>query len=779
MAEMTLAEKVAQLSGVWIGSTTDGEGVAPHQNDMGDPIDLDALLPQGLGQLTRSFGTNPVEAAVGAAGLARLQRRIAGSNRFGIPAVAHEECLAGFTTWGATAYPVPLSWGATFSPELIERMGRQIGDSMRAVGVHQGLAPVLDVTVDPRWGRTEETIAEDPYTVGVLASSYIRGLEKAGVVATLKHFAGYSASRGARNLAPVRMGSREFADTILAPFEMAIRESGVRSVMHAYTDTDGVPSAADSELLTTLLRDTWGFEGTVVADYFGVGFLKLLHGTAETWGEAGSQAITAGVDVELPIVTAYGAPLVAEVESGRLSEEIIDRSLFRVLTQKIELGLLDPRWTGLPEGWSDADIDADATTRPVVDLDPASGRELAKTIAEQAAVLVRNTGILPLDQPKTIVVVGPTADDVMTMLGCYSFPNHVGANHPGLPLGIEIPTVLTALRAEFPLAVITSVAGCSIDGDDTGGIEAAVAAAADADVVVLAVGDRAGLFGRGTSGEGCDAETLRLPGVQADLLERILDASENVVVTVLSGRPYSLGTAPERAAAVLQTFFPGEEGGSAIAGILSGRVNPSGHLPVSIPAREGGQPWTYLGARLSYPSEVSNIDTTPAFAFGHGLTYTRFDWEGFTVDADLDQISEPTRSEPTGSGTDLPLEIATDGSATVRVTVRNAGDRDGHELVQLYFHDPVASVTRPVSKLIAFQKVALAAAAEATVTLVIPADVFSFTGRDGRRIVEAGDIELLLGTSSSETKHRATLRLAGTGRVVDHTRELHCRVTVS
>ncbi|MDY7558648.1 glycoside hydrolase family 3 protein [Cryobacterium sp. 10C3] len=284
LAAMTLREKVAQLYGVWVGASNDGGGVAPYQHDMEDVLDLDALLPHGLGQLTRPFGSGPVDAAVGVVSLARSQRRIVAAGRFGIPALAHEECLAGFTAWGATAYPVPLAWGATFDPGLVQEMSGRIGASMRSVGVHQGLAPVLDVVRDARWGRVEETIGEDPILVGTIATAYVRGLESAGIVATLKHFIGYSASKAGRNLAPVSIGSREFNDVLVPPFEMAVRESGVRSVMHAYTDIDGVPTAADPTLLTGLLRDTWGFTGTVVADYFGIAFLKTLHAIAETWG---------------------------------------------------------------------------------------------------------------------------------------------------------------------------------------------------------------------------------------------------------------------------------------------------------------------------------------------------------------------------------------------------------------------------------------------------------------------------------------------------------------
>ncbi len=339
---MTLQEKIAQLYGVWVGASDEGGDVAPHQHDMEEAVDLDALLPTGLGQLTRPFGTAPVDPALGALSLLRTQARIAAANRFGIPALAHEECLAGFATWGATAYPVPLSWGATFDPELVHRMAAAIGRDMRSVGVHQGLAPVLDVVRDARWGRVEETIGEDPYLVGTIGTAYVRGLEDAGIVATLKHFVGYSASRAGRNLAPAPVGPRERADVLLPPFEMAVREGGARSVMHAYTDMDGVPAAADEDLLTGLLRDTWGFDGTVVADYFGIAFLKTLHGVAADWADAAGAALGAGVDVELPTVKTFGAPLAEAVADGRVPEAVIDRALRRVLTQKAELGLLDP-----------------------------------------------------------------------------------------------------------------------------------------------------------------------------------------------------------------------------------------------------------------------------------------------------------------------------------------------------------------------------------------------------------------------------------------------------
>lgn len=399
VAEMTLQEKVAQLFGVWVGASDEGGEVAPYQHEMEEVVDLDALLPHGLGQLTRPFGTAPVDPALGALSLLRTQRRIAAGNRFGIPAVAHEECLAGFAAWGATAYPVPLSWGATFDPALVRRMAGAIGQDMRSVGVHQGLAPVLDVVRDARWGRVEETIGEDPYLVGTLGTAYVQGLESAGIIATLKHFVGYSASRAGRNLAPVGMGPRERADVMLLPFEMALREGGARSVMHAYTDTDGVPSAADEQLLTGLLRDTWGFTGTVVADYFGVGFLKTLHGVAATWGEAAGAALSAGVDVELPTVKAFGQPLLDAVADGRVSEAVVDRALRRVLVQKAQLGLLDAGWDAVPPALTGAGLGDPGALRGTVALDTADRRALAREVAEQAVVLLRNDGTLPWPGP--------------------------------------------------------------------------------------------------------------------------------------------------------------------------------------------------------------------------------------------------------------------------------------------------------------------------------------------------------------------------------------------
>ncbi|MFD5113351.1 beta-glucosidase [Streptomyces sp. NPDC058391] len=765
ISAMTLEEKLAQLYGLWAGASNDGAEVAPHQHDMDRPPTLDELLPHGLGQLTRPFGTVPVDPALGALSLMRTQERVVAANRFGIPAMAHDECLAGFTAWGATTYPVPLSWGAAFNPALVREMAGAIGHDMRSVGLHQGLAPVLDVVRDARWGRVEETIGEDPYLVGTIATAYIQGLESAGIVATLKHFVGYSASRGGRNLAPVSMGARERADVMLPPFEMAVRESGVRSVMHAYTDTDGVPCAADEDLLTGLLRDTWGFEGTVVADYFGIAFLKTLHGVAADWGGAAAAALTAGVDVELPTVKTFGQPLREEVAAGRLPEEVIDRALRRVLAQKARLGLLDPGWSPVPPALADAALHDPQRLRGTVGLDSPAHRAISRRLAEQSVILLSNDGMLPLDRPRRIALIGPQADTPTAVLGCYSFPVHVGAVHPGTEAGVELPTLRQALAAEFPDSEIVTAPGAGVDSTGTDGFALAVRVARDADVVVAALGDRAGLFGRGTSGEGCDAETLDLPGVQRQLLDALLDTGTPVVVTLLAGRPYALGRAATEAGAIVQSFFPGQEGTPALAGVLSGRINPSGRLPVSVPRLPGTQPSTYLAATLAQVSEVSSIDPTAAFGFGHGLTYTSFVW------SDL----ETGDSRETG---DL-LETGTDGSVRLSFTVRNTGSRSGVEVVQLYLRDPVASVVQPVRRLVGYVRLPLEPDERVRVGVTVPADLASFTGRDGRRVVEPGELELCLAASSTDIRLTAGALLTGPVRRVDHTRELHARFTVT
>ncbi|HEY9378563.1 MAG TPA: glycoside hydrolase family 3 N-terminal domain-containing protein [Jiangellaceae bacterium] len=774
LEEMTLEEKVAQLGSRWFGNDMQEAGTSgdpdPSPVPVGDAslnvapmqdvfaasgtVSLEDASRHGLGHLTRVYGSVPVTATAGAAELVRQQHIVLEASRLHIPALVHEECLTGFTTYGATVYPAAIAWGATFDPDLVERMAAAIGRDMAALGVHQGLSPVLDVVRDYRWGRVEETMGEDPYLVAMLGAAYVRGLQSAGIIATLKHFAGYSASRAGRNHAPVSMGRRELLDVILPPFETAVTAAHAGSVMNSYSDLDGMPAAADSWLLSDVLREQWGFTGTVVSDYWAVPFLATMHRVAGDFEAAGALALSAGIDVELPDTLGFGPGLADRVRRGELSEALVDRATRRLLTQKVQLGLLDPGWT--PEG--------SVANAAATDLDSPANRALAREIAERSVILLDAGTALPLlgdGRPalRRVAVIGPCAADPRTFMGCYAFPNHVLPRYSGLGLGVEVQTAVDALRAELPDVQVDHEPGCAVRGEDRSGFAAALGAARNADMCVAVVGDLAGLFGHGSSGEGCDAEDLQLPGVQADLLAELMGTDTPVVVVVVSGRPYALGDVHGRAAGLVQAFMPGEEGGGAIAGVLSGRNQPGGKLPAQIPRHPGGQPSTYLQPPLGTDTGgISSVDPTPLFPFGHGQSYTTFEL------------------------TDLRLgstELPTDGEIDVHIRIRNIGARAGDEVVQLYLRDLVASVVRPVHQLAGFVRVRLEPGAAGDVRFRLHADRTAFTGRSLERVVEPGEVEVQVGTSAADLPHRATVLLTGPSRVVGHDRRLITPVDVS
>ena len=511
-----------------------------------------------------------------------------------MPAIAHDECLTGFTTFGATVFPTALAWAATFDPELVERMTRAIGESMRAVGVHQGLSPVLDVVRDYRWGRVEETLGEDPYLVGVIGTAYVRGLESCDVVATLKHFAGYSASQAARNHAPVAIGPRALRDVLLPPFEMAVREGGARSVMNSYSDIDGLPVAADAGLLTGVLRDEWGFEGVVVSDYWSIAFVQIMHRVAGSAGEAGALALRAGIDVELPHTRCYGEPLAELVRAGTVPEELVDRAARRVLRQKGELGLLDADWS--PE--------SPAMAAGALDLDPPAHRALARELAEalrgparqrrhaaarRAAAHDRARRALrrrPARLPRLLLVPEPRR---------HAGPRgararHRGPDAPRRPARASCPAPRSctsrAARSRSPtgrgsrrrrtrLARLTSASPWSA-------IAPACSAAAP-------------------RARAATPRTSRCPGSRTNCSTRCSRrARRSCSWSCRGGRTRSARYAGRLAAAV-QAFIPGEEGGPALAGVLSGRVVAVGqaarpdpaqrrraaeHVPASRPRRQ-------------------------------------------------------------------------------------------------------------------------------------------------------------------------------------------------
>ncbi|MCC2592153.1 glycoside hydrolase family 3 C-terminal domain-containing protein [Tessaracoccus sp. OS52] len=756
LSELTLEEKIGQLGSHWHRAPASADvaeeaddaarDVAPMEHAFkAHQLEWQEACRNGLGHLTRTFGTNPVSVPEGLRLLRERQADVTRASRFGIPAIAHEECLTGFTALGATVYPAAIAWGATWRPELIAEMAEAIGDDLAAVGVHQGLSPLLDVVRDYRWGRVEETCGEDPYLVGTLGSAYVRGLQAAGVHATLKHFAGYAASRAGRNHAPISMGRRELEDVILPPFEMAVREGGAKSVMNSYCDIDGQPAAASRWLLTEVLRERWGFEGPVVSDYWAVDFLTQTHRVAPDAAHAAAISLRAGLDVELPATGSFSSIREA-IERGLLDEATLDVAVARVLRQKAELGLLD------------ADRDPLADAEVSRDLDSQRNRDIARRVAEESVVLLSNDGTLPLAEPGRVAVIGPVWTDVRSYMGCYAFPNHVLTRDGGHETGLEILSLRDALPAALGGEVVFTE-GCGFtDGTDEQ-LSEAVRVASEADLVILTVGDIAGMFGVGTSGEGCDVADLRLPGRQGELVEAVLATGTKVVLVLVTGRPYALGEYVERCAAIVQAFMPGVEGTGVLVRILTGELNPSGRLPIGIPGGHGNQPGTYLAPSLGWFSDgISNLDPRPVFPFGAGESYTSFAY-----------------GSPEVSSSQIPV----DGTVEYSVTVTNTGERTGAETVQLYLEDPWAEVVRPLKQLIGYVKVDLEPGEARRVTFRVHADRTSFTGVDLQRIVEPGEILLSAGHSSEDRLAGLAVELVGERRVVGEGRVLRTPVELS
>jgi len=753
LARMTLDEKCAQLGCVWSTQLVADDRFSPER--------ARELLRHGTGHITRigaSTGLRPQESAAFANS---IQRFLVEQTRLGIPAIIHEESTAGLTARDATQFPQAIGLASTWNPALIEAVAGVIREQMLAVGARQTLAPVLDIARDPRWGRTEETYGEDPYLASRLGVAYVRGIQgddlRAGVVATGKHFLGYGASEGGLNHAPAHIGARELREIYCRPFEAAIREAGLASVMNAYNEIDGLPCGGSPAILDGLLRGALGFDGVVVADYFTTMLLCAFHQVAADKGEAARIALAAGLDVELPQLDCYGEPLRQQVESGTVSHALLDRSVRRLLKMKLALGLLE---------------------RPLVDEARAAAvyqttaqRQLARQVARQSIVLLKNDAdLLPLDPAlPRVAVIGPTADDVRLLQGDYSYPAHVEivykrnragraegdilpradavAFKPG-PYFVPMVTPLAGIRAAVAATTaVRHVAGCGISGDDASGIVAAVAAARDADVAIVCVGGKSGLLADCTSGEFRDASDLALTGVQQQLVEAVVATGTPTVVVLINGRVFALPWIAAHVPAVVEAWLPGEEGGSALADVLFGAVSPSGRLPISLPRTVGQVPVYYNhksgGGRSQMLGDYSDGPAAPLYCFGHGLSYTHFDYGDLVIE---------------------PPEAPADAVRQIACTLTNSGARAGDEVVQLYVRDAIASVTRPVKQLVGFARVTLAPGATRRVRFSLDPSQLAFFDAGMRFIVEPGDIQVMVGASSADIRLDGRFTVSGAAR---------------
>jgi len=769
LARMTPEEKFAQMHAYWLVLSEDGHH--RERSDMSDEFagvseqtSLAERLMLGVGQITRPLGTHIVDAKTGVRAANRLQKKLMEETRLGIPALFHEECLVGLLCKDATLFPSSLNYGSTWDPALVKRAAQQIGEEARSTGCKQGLAPVLDVSRDVRWGRTEETFGEDPWLVGVMACAYVEGLqgEKRDVLATLKHYVGHSFSEGARNHAPVHLGFRELNDTFLLPFEMAVKQANAGSVMPAYHDIDNQPGHSDAFLLTTLLREQWGFDGIVVADYGGVSLLHQHHGVSEDAVQSAALAFNARLDVELP-KDDCARHLAEALERGLISMAKIDEIVARLLTEKFRLGLFEHPYT-----------DENA-----ISLQSASARQAARDVATRSLTLLENRNALPLSGKPRVAVVGPTADDPLALLSGYSFPVHLIISDM-VDNTSQVTTPLAALRQVLGDENVTYAKGCHIiaermagapvfPGDSSGKamqsspvsqdlslLPAAVKAAQESEVVIACVGDLAGLFQSGTVGEGSDTDSLNLPGVQQQLLQALVDTRKPVIVVMTGGRPYNLQGLESDVAALLMAWAPGQEGGWAIADVLTGRAEPQGRLVVSVPKSAGAMPF-YYNHKLKSGGTPFAFHFGALYPFGYGLSWTTFEY-------DAPQLSAP--------------EVDIHGNITLSVTVHNRGERSGSDVVQLYVRDKIASMVRPLQELKAFQRVEIAPGGKATLTFTLPVDMLNFTSHNGKRIVEPGEFELQIGRSSADIQGCVTVNVVGEARVLPKNWQMmsHCDV---
>jgi beta-glucosidase len=774
LARMTPDEKMAQLTAISAFKLMGLDGL--------DPDRVAKHAPHGLGQLSLAGMMSDDPHTLVEMGN-RIQRHLVEETRLGIPAIFHNEALAGLVHNAAADFPTAIALAATWDPALVERMNDITRRQTRALGIHQALSPVLDVARDMRWGRVQETYGEDPYLVSAMGVAFVRGLQgddlREGVIATAKHFLGYAFADGGRNMAPVHLGDREIREVYARPIGAAVAEADLGSVMCAYSDVNGEPAASSRHLLTELLRGELGFEGFTVADYYAIDGLHRRQGTAVDAVDAGIQSLEAGLDVELPDRTSYADGLVDAMADGRLDPAVVDTSVRRVLRAKFALGLFDQPYTDASAFAATGGRDAD--------------RALARELATRSVVLLDNPdGVLPLPTDlKRIAVIGPGAQSIRNLFGGYSAPAGVEMftgmmlsddgslqslmdedNPPDLttlfgdwfqptldaPEGAlaavdmlwpEVPTILDAIRARVSDATEVGYAlGSAPNDPSTDSIDEAVAAATGADVAVLVLGHKTGMAFDCTTGENRDRSTLELPGAQQALLDAVCATGTPVVVVMFGSRSIPVAATDDGPAAVVCAWLPGSAGGDGIADVLFGVANPSGRLPVTFP-RAAGQCPIFHGHKQG--GEVISYTDSPGegelYPFGHGLSYTTFEYRSLDV---------PSTEPPT------------DGRVPVTIDVANTGDRAGEEVVQLYAKVWGRKVTRPVRELVGFARVALEPGEAKRVTFDLDLAILAYHDVGMRLVVTPGPVELMAGGSSADLPVAASLTL--TGGTVEHQR---------
>lgn len=799
LSRMTLEEKCAQLCGDLPIDLVNSENLE---------LDLRKRYPNGHGRFTQYSLAGLADPVKLAKFTNRLQKYFVEETRLGIPVALQTENLCGYPAVGGTLFPAQINVGCTWDPKLVEKMAFVIGQESRAVGINSAMSPVLDVSRDPRWGRVYETYGEDPYLVGQMGIHYIQGMQgekKNGVACIAKHFLGYSESQGGLNTAVTRITKRELYEVFGTPFEAAMREADVSSVMASYSEIDGMCVCANREIAHDLLRDTMKFEGVLTSD--GAGILKLFteFHMAESYEEAGYLAKKAGTDTEIPIGGAFGK-LDQYVNNGMLDEAVIDESVRRILRIKFEYGLFETPYV-------DIDRIKDAMAN-------SETRKLSEEIAEKSIVLVKNESVLPLKGKTKLAVVGPHADSLRYPVSGYTFPAYVemimagkrgnkGVSFQGMADEVrkeqeaaqgsemmpnlfekayeaisegeraqlaDLDAVLRGMGAESLKDVLEKrfeviyAEGCKITGDDSSGIPEAVKAARESDVVIYACGGNCGWVDA-TGGEGKDRSSLELPGVQQQLLEALCATGKKIVMVLFGPGIYAVPYADDHVDAVIQAFMPGTAAGKVVAAVLDGTVNPGGKLTMTIPRSVGQIPVTYnhrIGSGYISMTENDGAgifsggyideDNQPLFCFGHGLSYTRFELSDFVTEK---------------------KSVSVGDTIVVTGKVHNIGDREGDEVVQLYYYIMKAHVIRPVKQLAGFQRIHLEPGEEKSVTFRLSTAQMGYYNEEMEFVITPGPVCIMIGTSAHDIVYREVVELVGDKVNLMGKRSYSCMVTVT
>ena len=736
MSRMTVKEKIGQLRCIlaWNCWEKKGKEIVPSESFKKEIADGQIGMLWGTyradpwTQKSLENGLTPELAAK--AGNA-LQRYVAENTRLGIPLFLAEEAPHGHMAIGTTVFPTGLGMAATWNPSLIEQVGRVIAKEIRLQGGHISYGPVIDLARDARWSRVEETMGEDPVLTAEIGAAQVRGLgggdlsQPYSTLATLKHFIAYGTTEGGQNGNPTFLGERELWENFLPTFKRVI-DAGALSVMTSYNSLDGIPSTCNDYLLTDVLHNMWNFRGFVVSDLYSINGMWHTHHVANTLDEAGIMALKAGVDADLGAL-AY-ENLEEGLNSGTISIDDIDRACRRVLRMKFEMGLFENPY-----------VDPKKSKKGVR---TEEHKQTALDVARQSVTLLKNeNNTLPLSKTVKVAVVGPNADNIYNQLGDYTSPQDEG----------NVKTILDGFRQKIGAENVVYAKGCAVRDTTENNIQEAVSAALQSDVVVACVGGssardfKTSYKDTGAAitdsktvsdmdcGEGFDRATLGLLGMQQELLEALRKIGKPLVVVYIEGRPMDKLWSDENADALLTAYYPGQEGGTAIADVIFGDYNPAGRLPVSVAANVGQLP-VYYNKKAPLVHDYIEMSAKPLYAFGYGLSYTNFEYSNLKVSKHADGY-------------------------LVSCDVKNVGSRDGDEVVQLYLHDEVASTVQPLMQLKHFERRMIKSGDVEHFQFVLTANDLSIIDRKMQRVLEPGDFKVMIGSSSDDIRLEQIFRV--------------------